>query len=169
MRDKSSITKAAVALYTLIIFLLFLSIGVASARLTVKANHDHVKIDFFYHGGTVSLRGISDPGTDIILKLTSSEGHQILRKKGKVGGFLWMNVGELQVEHAPKVYFINSTKDIEDLLTRDEMDKYGLGYPALKKRVSMNTSGEEEKDRWFREFVKFREASNLYAETAGKL
>ncbi len=169
MRHQSSIMKAAVILHMLVIFLLFFAIGIASAKLTVKANHDHIKIDFFYHGGTVSLKGISDPDTDIILKLTSAEGHQTLRKKGKVGGFLWMNVGELRVERAPNVYFINSTKNIEDILTRDEMDKYVIGYPALEKHVSMNTSGDEEKDRWFREFVKFRESSNLYTTTTGKI
>jgi uncharacterized protein (TIGR02186 family) len=169
MRHKNSIIKAAVVFHILVIFLLFLSVGVAFAQLTVQANHSHIKIGFFYHGGTVSLRGISDPDTDIVLKLTSADGHQTLRKKGKVGGFLWMNVGELEVEHAPNVYFVNSTKNIKDILTREEMDKYVIGYPALKKHVSMNASGEENQDMWFREFVKFREASNLYAATAGKI
>jgi hypothetical protein len=54
-------------------------------------------------------------------------------------------------------------------LTKDEMEKYALGYPALKEHVSMNASGEQEKDRWFREFVKYKEASDLYAESAGKI
>jgi len=26
--------------------------GTASAELTAKANHDHIMIDFFYHGST---------------------------------------------------------------------------------------------------------------------
>ncbi len=29
----------------------------ASAMLTTKANHDHITIDFFYHGSTVSTNG----------------------------------------------------------------------------------------------------------------
>ena len=33
------------------------------AQLTAKANHDHITVDSFYHGGTVSVSGVSDPGT----------------------------------------------------------------------------------------------------------
>ena len=33
----------------------------------------------------------------------------------------------------------------------------------------MNTKGEEYKNKWFNEFVKFKEASNLYGTTAGKI
>ncbi len=54
----------------------------ASAMLTAKANHDHITIDFFYHGSTVSVRGISDPGVDLVVKITSPEGHQVLKQKG---------------------------------------------------------------------------------------
>jgi uncharacterized protein (TIGR02186 family) len=153
----------------LAVLLLFVSAGMASAQLTATANHDHISVDFFYHGSTISVRGVSDPSTDLIIKVTSEDGTQTLRKKGKVGGFLWMNVGELEVEHVPKVYFLHSTRNIEDILNRDEMDKYVIGYPALEKYVKMNTSDEAQKERWFNEFVKFKESSNLYATSAGKI
>ncbi len=45
--------------------------GTASAMLTAKANHDHITIDFFYHGSSVSVRGESDPGVDLVIKMTS--------------------------------------------------------------------------------------------------
>ena len=70
--------------------------GTASAMLTARANHDHITIDFFYHGSTVSVRGMSDPNVDLVIKMTSPEGHQVLKQKGKVGGLLWMNVGQLK-------------------------------------------------------------------------
>ena len=60
--------------------------GTASAMLTAKANHDHISIDFFYHGSTVSVKGLSDAGRDLVIKITSPEGRQVLKKKGKVGG-----------------------------------------------------------------------------------
>src|SRR5512143_954378 len=103
----------------------------ASAQLTATANHDHISVDFFYHGSTVSVRGVSDPNTDLIIKIASDEGHQTLREKGKVGGVLWMNVGELKIDQAPNMYFLHSTKNIEDILSRDQIDKYVVGYSAL--------------------------------------
>ena len=169
MRYQKSITNISI-IFSMILFLLALFPGESAAQLTAKANHDHIKIDFFYHGSTVGVSGISDPGVDLVIKLTSAEGHQSLQKKGKVAGLLWMNVSELELEHVPSVYFLHSTKSIEDILSRDEMDKYGIGYQALEKHIKMTpVANEEEKTKWFNEFIKFKESSNLYSVSTGKI
>ena len=46
--------------------------GNVSAELTAKANHDHIKIDFFYHGSTMSVRGVSDPDAGDTLTLSAT-------------------------------------------------------------------------------------------------
>jgi uncharacterized protein (TIGR02186 family) len=153
----------------LFILAVFLFANTASAHLTAKANHDHIKIDFLYHGSTVSVRGVSDPQTDLVIKITSDDGHQVLREKGKTGGFLWMNVGELTIDKVPNVYFLHSTKAIEDILSREEINKYVIGYPALETHVMMNTADAGEKDRWFQEFVRFKETKKLYETTTGRI
>jgi uncharacterized protein (TIGR02186 family) len=169
MKGYTSTNKTFVFFTMLIALFLFLSFQTADAQLTATANHDHISVDFFYHGSTVSVRGISDPGTDLIIKFTSDDGRESLRKKGKVGGLLWMNTGELDIEHVPNFYSIHSTKNVEDILSRDELNKYVIGYPALEKHVTMNASDESEKAKWFNEFKKFKESSNLYTETTGKI
>jgi uncharacterized protein (TIGR02186 family) len=138
--------------------------------LTAKANHDHITIDFFYHGSTVSVRGEADPNTDLIIKITSPEGRQLLKKKGKVAGALWMNVGQLKFEQTPNFYEVFSTKKIEDILGREEMEKNVIGYTALAKHVEITpVANEEEKAKWFDEFVKFKEDSHVYATSYGKI
>lgn len=142
----------------------------ASAELTATVNHDHISIDFFYHGSTISVRGVSDPGTDLIIKITSPEEHQQLLKKGKVAGLLWMNVGKLDFEKLPKLYSLHSTVKIEDILSRDEIERYGIGYPALEKRAEIApVAGEDEKAAWFDQFVKLKESSKLYSISSGKI
>ena len=132
--------------------------GTAQAMLTARANHDHITIDFFYHGSTVSVKGESDPGVDLIIKMTAPEQHQTLKQKGKVGGLLWMNVGTLKFEHVPNFYAVYSTKKPEDILSGKELEKYTIGYPALEKHVEVTpVANEEEKAKWFGEFVKFQE------------
>ena len=140
------------------------------AELTINANHDHITIDFFYHGSTVSVSGISNQDVDLIVKITSPEGHQVMKEKGKAAGFLWMNVGTLNLEHVPNFYALHSTKKIEDILNKDEMEKYVIGYPALEKHVGMSpVANESDKTKWFEEFVKFKEDSKLYAMSSGKI
>lgn len=142
----------------------------ANAELTAKANHDHIKIDFFYHGSTVSVRGTSDPGTDLIIKITSADGHESLKQKGKVGGLLWMNTGTLNFEHVPNIYSIHSTKKIQDILNQEEALKYVIGYPALENHVEIEpVENDSERDTWFKEFIRFKESSNLYTTSEGKI
>lgn len=169
MKKVNSVRNVFFMLQMFILSGLFVFIGTASAQLTATANHDHITVDFFYHGSTVSVRGVSDPDTDLIIKVTSDDGHQTLRRKGKVGGILWMNVGELEIEHVPTVYFLHSTKNIENILSREEMNKHILGYPALEGHVEMNVLDEREKNKWFNELVKFKESSKLYSTTTGKI
>jgi uncharacterized protein (TIGR02186 family) len=165
-------TRFLGTLLLMLVFSLFQLAGArpASATLTAKANHDHITIDFFYHGSTVSVRGESDPNVDLVIKITSPEGHQVLKQKGKVGGMLWMNVGQLKFENTPNFYEIFSTKKIDDILSREEMEKYTIGYTALQKHVDVTpVANEEEKTKWFSEFVRFKEDSKVYATSFGKI
>ena len=142
----------------------------AFAMLTAKANHDHITIDFFYHGSSVSVRGISEPATDLVIKITSPEGHQVLKQKGKVAGMLWMNVGQLKFENTPNFYEIFSTRKVEDILSREEMEKNVIGFSALSKHVEITpVANEEEKTKWFDEFVKFKQDSKVYLASAGTI
>jgi|GEM_PF-183484 len=144
--------------------------GTALAELTINANHNHIKIDFFYHGSNVSVSGTADPGSDLIVKIASPDGHEVLKQKGKVAGFLWMNVGTLSFEKTPALYSIHSTKNIADILSKEEMDRHVIGYPALEKHIEITpASKEKEKGRWFDEFVKYKESSNLYTSSLGKI
>lgn len=144
--------------------------GAASAELTAIANHDRIKIDFLYHGSTLSIRGVSDPDVDIIIKITSPEGHQALKKKGKMAGLLWMNVGALNFEKVPNFYSVHSTKRLEEILSPEEMDRYVLGYGPLMKHIEISPVADQaEKEKWFGEFIRYKESSRLYAESTGSI
>ncbi len=157
--------------FVIAIMIAHLSIaGTASAMLTAKANHDHITIDFFYHGSTVSVKGESDPNVDLVIKIAAPDGHQVLKQKGKVGGLLWMNVGQLKFEHTPNLYAVYSTKKLDEILNKEEMEKYVIGYQALEKHVDVTPlASEDEKAKWFDEFVKYKEASHVYAVSSGKI
>jgi uncharacterized protein (TIGR02186 family) len=155
--------------------LLFIFPGETSADFMVKADHDNIKIGFFYHGDTVTISGELDTGRygdqdpiDLVVKIASPDGHQSFRKKGKIGGLLWMTVGNLKFEHVPNLYLLHSTGKLEDVLDPEEMWKNEIGYLSLKRRVEIDPLvSDEEKTRWFNEFVKYKEVSGLYASSSG--
>jgi hypothetical protein len=144
--------------------------GGARAELTAKANHDHITVDFLYHGSSVSVRGVADPDVDLIIKIASPDGHEALKEKGKKAGVLWMNVGTLEFENAPKLYEIFSTKPARELLTPEEADRYSLGYTALARHVEIKpVASQAEKEKWFGEYLKYKEDGKLYARTVGQI
>ncbi len=52
------IADCGLAVITAFVFMITFGFAApASAMLTAKANHDHITIDFFYHGSTVSVKG----------------------------------------------------------------------------------------------------------------
>jgi hypothetical protein len=81
-----------------------------------------------------------------------------------------MNVGQLKFEKTPNFYEVFSTKKLEDILSREEMEKYVIGYSALKSHVEITPAmNDAEKDTWFSEFVKYKEDSRLYTTSSGKI
>ncbi len=170
---KFGIRNAECGIMMIAVLALIITFGMAntaSAMLTAKANHDHITVDFFYHGSTVSVRGESDPNMDLVIKIASPEGHQVLKQKGKVAGALWMNVGQLKFENTPNFYEVFSTKKVEDILSPEERDRFVIGYPSLQKHVEINPlSNEADKATWFNEFVKFKEDSKVYVTSYGKI
>ena len=53
-------------------------------------------------------------------------------------------------------------------MNKDEIDRYSIGYQALQGHAVMNASSDE-KSKWFNEFIKFKESSNLYSTTTGRI
>jgi hypothetical protein len=79
-------------------------------------------------------------------------------------------VGTLKFEQTPNLYEVFSTKKLDDILGPEERERYVIGYPALEKHVEVGPVARgEEKTKWFGEFVKFKEASNLYASSSGTI
>ena len=75
-----------------------------------------------------------------------------------------MNVGTINFEHVPSLYFLSSTKKVDDILSKEELAKNVIGYEALERHVELKpVKDEEEKAKWFNEFVKYKEQSKLYS------
>jgi uncharacterized protein (TIGR02186 family) len=164
--------------YRIVIFLIFgvlisnLAVsGKAWALVTANTDHDRIKIDSFYHGCTVDISGLTNPAdADVVIKVSSPEETQRLRKKVKAAGLFWMNGGELKFEHSPSVYLLYSTGKLDDILSQEEMDRYAIGYPALSRHVDITpVANQDEKTTFFNQFVNFKESSHLYAMSPEKI
>ncbi len=149
---------------------LILVFGTDVFSAAVNVSPEHISIDSLYHGSRVLITGEVGADEEVIVKITSEEGKVDLRRKGKKGGVLWMNVGELTIEPVSDVYLLFSTSDINEILNPEQQNRYVIGYDALKKIVSLEpVSDEAEKEKWFDEFIKFKETNNIYGVFPGSI
>jgi len=153
------------ALFISVVIAAMLSYGTSFAALTIKANHDHITVDYNYHGSTVSVRGLSDPDVDIVVTLTSVENaHQSLKQKNKVGGIIWMNTETITFEDLPNVYILRSSKAPEEILTPEELTSNSIGYAALLQKSEITPAkSEEAKASLFKDYKQYKEANKLYS------
>jgi uncharacterized protein (TIGR02186 family) len=150
--------------------LLLCGAGRAAADISLVANHDHITIDFFYNGSSVSARGLTEPGTDVIIKIAGPAGTETLKEKGKTAGVLWMNVGTLHLENTPNLYEIFSTRPLDQILAPEEADREVIGYQALGKTLELHpVTSPEDRQKWIGEFIRFKENAKLYGGSTGKI
>jgi len=115
-----------------------------------------VPIGLFYGGA--ELRVSADLPADIpaVVVIQGESAPVNLKKKGKVWGILWMNVGDVAFESVPEVYLLASSAPLKELADEETLTRAGLGYQALAR-----TSGGDQGD--FGEFVKLSESEGLYS------
>jgi hypothetical protein len=138
--------------------------------ITSEVSPDHIPVNSLYHGSKVVVTGKAAVDEEIIVKFSSPAKQAHYRKKGKAGGLLWMNVGELEFNPVSDVYIVYSTQDIPRILSVEEQDRYALGYDAFRRIVEVSpVSNEEEKEMWVKEFIKFKEMNRTYGVITGKI
>lgn len=118
-----------------------------------------IQIGAFYNGTSVQVTGQIPVAAEAVVRVRGTGEELHLKKKGKVGGLLWMNTGDVTFENAPTVVMLYLPKAISDL---EASPFRSFGFPALKEKVEIFPA-EEDKDFLFGEFLKMKQKEGLYA------
>lgn len=130
---------------------------------TMELSSNTVEISTFYNGTTVTVTGEIPADSEAVIRV-SGEGEELhLKKKGKVGGLLWMNTGDLTLENAPKIYMNYTSDGLKDL---NASGARSFSLATLKDRIVVLPESED-KDFIIGEFIKLKEYDGLYAVNPG--
>jgi uncharacterized protein (TIGR02186 family) len=125
----------------------------------LQVSPDLVEIGTWFRGHTVKVAAMIPKGAEAVIEVLGQTADEHLMRKGRRGG-LWMNVGEIDFQHAPALYMVMST---DPKLLQQATPETPWGFAALKRRVSMTGMiTDQEKDKFFGEFLKLKESENLY-------
>lgn len=160
--------KSAVCLTLSCCFVLAQPFSLIAGGITAHLSPQAVDIGAFFNGAKVYLSGDVSRDSEVVVRASGMPQDVALKKKGKVLGLLWMNLGSITIHNAPTLYLVYVSKNLEHLI-RTQPDKWkelGFGFAAVEKEIDVSAP-EAESEETFQEFVKLKESEGLYAIEAG--
>ncbi len=151
-----------------VILALAMFISGQAMALTCKVTPGTIPISLGYHGTKVTISGDGLDANDLIIQIHSPPGEEHLKYKGKAGGIFWMKLGTMTFENVPGVYLVYSTQDTHKLLSPETCEELSIGFDALKKKAVIKSDLKDlDRDRWLKEYMKFKEEEHVYLEKTG--
>lgn len=120
-----------------------------------------VEIGLTYGGKKISINGKIPSDQECLVKITGGDQALHLKEKGKVWGFLWMNVKDISYEDVPILYFIRSSKALDTLSSAGTRQRLLIGYDALKTKIAPDRHSDE--NQLFGEMIKLKEQEGLFS------
>ena len=128
----------------------------------IRVEPAEVEVGMFFRGTKLHVEGTAPADCKVALVCAGHETKVELKRKGKRGGLLWMNVGDVEFERVPTL-FLQST-ELDGLRGDGAAAPRGgalEGYERMEARA-LPASADEDQRRLFREFVRLKEHEQLY-------
>jgi hypothetical protein len=142
-----------------LILLLVLPSPARAAGADLKVQPEVVAISAFFSGVQMHITADLPQGSQAVLRVRGKRIEEELMRKTHHWD-LWMNSGEVDIEHAPILYIALSSDPA--LLSPDTGD-YPWGYKVVEQRAQFTGQLKpSERDTIFKEFVQLKERDKLY-------
>ena len=128
-------------------------------RAVIQLVPEQVEANLFFNGAKVEVQGTVLPGYEVAILCRGKASHLALKRKGKVWGVLWMSVGDVDFDHIPSLYLLNTSAPLASLASPAVLEQLGIGYPALTALAGKH--GEQRP--FFQELVKIKEKEGIFA------
>lgn len=104
--------KYSIAL-SILFAMLLLSCGTvfADGDMSLRFKPDRITIGTTYNGATVELRGTVPAGCAAVVRVMGEHKDTKFKQKGKVLGFLWMNVATVELDDIPSLFLVATDSD----------------------------------------------------------
>jgi len=155
--------KRKIKLTAFILLFLFSNAVVAEAYFDISENN--IKIETNFIGKEVIIFGILNDDQETIMTIKGPEKNALIQKKERILGF-WFNTKKITYNQIPSIFFIASSKEIEDILPTSTIIKEELSFDYLleNKTSQRNFISDISLDTWKSNFVRIKKNKNLFKE-----
>ena len=153
--------KKIIKLITLILLVLIPNAILAEAYFDIS--EDNIKIETNFTGKEVIIFGILNDGQQTIMTIKGPQKNAVIQKKERILGF-WFNTKQITYNEIPSIFFIASSKNIEDILPASTIIKEELSFNYLleNKTSQRNFISDVSLDNWKDNFVRINKNKNLF-------
>ena len=153
--------KKIIKLITFILLVLIPNAILAEAYFDIS--EDNIKIETNFTGKEVIIFGILNDDQETIMTIKGPQKNAVIQKKERILGF-WFNTKQITYNEIPSVFFIASSKNIEDILPASTIIKEELSFNYLleNKTSQRNFISDVSLDNWKDNFVRINKNKNLF-------
>ena len=153
--------KKIIKLITFILLVLIPNAILAEAYFDIS--EDNIKIETNFTGKEVIIFGILNDGQETIMTIKGPQKNAVIQKKERILGF-WFNTKQITYNQIPSIFFIASSKNIEDILPASTIIKEELSFNYLleNKTSQRNFISDVSLDSWKDNFVRINKNKNLF-------
>ncbi len=148
----------------------FFSPVAADQGLQLTIAPESVAIDAFFHGSQILVTGKLPEDCEAIVRIMGQHSDLHLKKKGRIGGILWMNLDTITIENIPSVFMIYTAKDLAQLLGPhpESSEVRKLGWASLQEDTRIVPISADH-DALFKQFIKLKDKEGFYRSNKGLL
>jgi len=95
-----------------------------------------VDMTMFFTGSSVRVSAPVAADSHVAVVLQGESRTISAKRKGKVLGLIWMNVGDVRFEAVPDVYLLRTSCPLEALAEHETLERLGLGLDVLGDRAT---------------------------------
>ncbi len=155
--------KKIIKLLTLILLVLTSNAILAEAYFDIS--EDNIKIETNFIGKEVIIFGILNDDQETIMTIKGPQKNAVIQKKERILGF-WFNTKQIIYNQIPSIFFIASSKNIEDILPASTIIKEELSFKYLleNKTSQRNFISDVSLENWKDNFIRINKNKNLFKE-----
>ena len=98
---------------------------------SVRVEPERVDVTMLYRGATVRVTAPVPEGAGVAVVVRGGVHDLTLKRKGKVLGLVWMNVGDVTFDGVPDLYLLHTSQALVELAEPTVLERSGLGFGAL--------------------------------------
>ena len=147
----------------IILILLVLIPNPILAEAYFDISEDNIKIETNFTGKEVIIFGILNDSQETIITIKGPQKNAVIQKKERILGF-WFNTKQITYNQIPSIFFIASSKNIEDILPASTIIKEELSFNYLleNKTSQRNFISDVSLENWRDNFVRINKNKNLF-------